>query len=61
MLSYLAHNVVFVEKNVDKFASFLKKIFFIRDMYRCARSSDWGDQLPILKRGEEDIQSDSES
>lgn len=26
MLSYLAHNVVFVEKNVDKFASFL--IFF---------------------------------
>lgn len=32
-----------------------------RDVYRCARSSDWGDQLPNLKRGEEDIQSDSES
>ncbi|XP_068998365.1 ribosome assembly protein METTL17, mitochondrial [Embiotoca jacksoni] len=31
-----------------------------RDVYRCARNSDWGDQLPIIQRGEEDVQSDSE-
>ncbi|XP_040910543.1 methyltransferase-like protein 17, mitochondrial [Toxotes jaculatrix] len=31
-----------------------------RDVYRCARSSDWGDQLPIIQKVEEDVQSDSE-
>ncbi|XP_053185427.1 methyltransferase-like protein 17, mitochondrial [Scomber japonicus] len=31
-----------------------------RDVYRCARNSDWGDQLPIPQQVEEDIQSDSE-
>uniref|UniRef100_A0AAQ4QCL1 Ribosome assembly protein METTL17, mitochondrial n=1 Tax=Gasterosteus aculeatus aculeatus TaxID=481459 RepID=A0AAQ4QCL1_GASAC len=30
-----------------------------RDVYRCARSSDWGDQLPTAPRGDDD-QSDSE-
>ncbi|XP_005918185.1 methyltransferase-like protein 17, mitochondrial [Haplochromis burtoni] len=31
-----------------------------RDMYRCARSSDWGDQMPIIRGVEEDVNSDSE-
>ncbi|XP_054482927.1 methyltransferase-like protein 17, mitochondrial [Anoplopoma fimbria] len=31
-----------------------------RDVYRCARSSDWGDQLPIIQRADDDVQSDSE-
>ncbi|KAL7386756.1 hypothetical protein ABVT39_012863 [Epinephelus coioides] len=31
-----------------------------RDVYRCARSSDWGDQLPLIQRVDDDIQSDSE-
>uniref|UniRef100_A0A665UAL2 Methyltransferase like 17 n=1 Tax=Echeneis naucrates TaxID=173247 RepID=A0A665UAL2_ECHNA len=31
-----------------------------RDVYRCARSSDWGDQLPVIQRLQEDAQSDSE-
>ncbi|XP_071397224.1 ribosome assembly protein METTL17, mitochondrial [Centroberyx affinis] len=31
-----------------------------RDVYRCARSSDWGDQLPIIQQEEADVQSDSE-
>ncbi|TKS79450.1 Methyltransferase-like protein 17, mitochondrial [Collichthys lucidus] len=31
-----------------------------RDVYRCARSSDWGDQLPIVQKVDEDAQSDSE-
>lgn len=31
-----------------------------RDVYRCARSSEWGDQLPIVQKVEEDVQSDSE-
>lgn len=31
-----------------------------RDVYRCARSSDWGDQLPIIQRVDEDVQTDSE-
>lgn len=32
-----------------------------RDMYRCARSSDWGDQIPVnLEKLEEDVQGDSE-
>ncbi|CAK6973120.1 methyltransferase-like protein 17%2C mitochondrial [Scomber scombrus] len=31
-----------------------------RDVYRCARNSDWGDQLPIPQQVEEDVQSDSE-
>ncbi|KAM3865693.1 ribosome assembly protein METTL17, mitochondrial [Diretmus argenteus] len=32
-----------------------------RDVYRCARSSDWGDQLPIIEQEEaDDIHSDSE-
>ncbi|XP_034412078.1 methyltransferase-like protein 17, mitochondrial isoform X2 [Cyclopterus lumpus] len=30
-----------------------------RDVYRCARSSDWGDQLPIIQRVDDD-RSDSE-
>lgn len=30
-----------------------------RDMYRCARSSDWGDQLPFIQHVQEDV-SDSE-
>ncbi|XP_035026328.1 methyltransferase-like protein 17, mitochondrial [Hippoglossus stenolepis] len=32
-----------------------------RDVYRCARNSDWGDQLPVVDKVEEDDQSDSES
>uniref|UniRef100_A0A1A8HAA3 Ribosome assembly protein METTL17, mitochondrial n=1 Tax=Nothobranchius korthausae TaxID=1143690 RepID=A0A1A8HAA3_9TELE len=31
-----------------------------RDVYRCARNSDWGDQLPIIQKVEEDTDSDSE-
>nr|XP_019962779.1 PREDICTED: methyltransferase-like protein 17, mitochondrial [Paralichthys olivaceus] len=31
-----------------------------RDVYRCARNSDWGDQLPVIQRDEDDVQSDSE-
>ncbi|KAJ3595184.1 hypothetical protein NHX12_004488 [Muraenolepis orangiensis] len=31
-----------------------------RDVYRCARSSDWGDQLPIIQQEEADPPSDSE-
>lgn len=31
-----------------------------RDLYRCARSSDWGDQLPITQQEEADPLSDSE-
>uniref|UniRef100_A0A1A8QGL3 Ribosome assembly protein METTL17, mitochondrial n=1 Tax=Nothobranchius pienaari TaxID=704102 RepID=A0A1A8QGL3_9TELE len=31
-----------------------------RDVYRCARNSDWGDQLPIIQKVEEDADSDSE-
>lgn len=31
-----------------------------RDVYRCARSSDWGDQLPIIQKVDDDVQSDSE-
>ncbi|XP_056276586.1 methyltransferase-like protein 17, mitochondrial [Pseudoliparis swirei] len=32
-----------------------------RDVYRCARSSDWGDQLPIIQRVDDaDAQSDEE-
>ncbi|XP_056248376.1 methyltransferase-like protein 17, mitochondrial [Seriola aureovittata] len=31
-----------------------------RDMYRCARSSDWGDRLPVTQNFQEDVQSDSE-
>uniref|UniRef100_A0A672I8Z9 Ribosome assembly protein METTL17, mitochondrial n=1 Tax=Salarias fasciatus TaxID=181472 RepID=A0A672I8Z9_SALFA len=30
-----------------------------RDVYRCARSSDWGDQLPLIPNAQEDV-SDSE-
>lgn len=41
--------------NIDKFI-FLS----FRDVYRCARSSDWGDQLPIIQRVDEDVQTDSE-
>lgn len=29
-----------------------------RDVYRCARSSDWGDQVPIIPK--DNIQTDSE-
>lgn len=35
----------------------------IRDIYRCARSSDWGDQVPIIPEVDDvddDIQTDSE-
>ncbi|XP_042354258.1 methyltransferase-like protein 17, mitochondrial [Plectropomus leopardus] len=31
-----------------------------RDVYRCARTSDWGDQLPVIQRVDDDVQSDSE-
>ncbi|KAM6990291.1 ribosome assembly protein METTL17, mitochondrial [Tautogolabrus adspersus] len=31
-----------------------------RDVYRCARNSDWGDQVPIIQKADEDIQTDSE-
>ncbi|XP_074544399.1 ribosome assembly protein METTL17, mitochondrial [Halichoeres trimaculatus] len=32
-----------------------------RDMYRCARNSDWGDRVPIIQGGaDEDIPTDSE-
>ncbi|KAM9349332.1 ribosome assembly protein METTL17, mitochondrial [Symphorus nematophorus] len=31
-----------------------------RDVYRCARSSDWGDKLPIVQRVDDDSQTDSE-
>ncbi|AWP03688.1 mett11d1 fc73c11 wu:fc73c11 isoform 2 [Scophthalmus maximus] len=31
-----------------------------RDVYRCARSSEWGDRLPIVPTAEEDEHSDSE-
>ncbi|KAG7220862.1 hypothetical protein INR49_031314 [Caranx melampygus] len=31
-----------------------------RDVYRCARSSDWGDQLPVIQPVQEDVQGDSE-
>ncbi|XP_071347029.1 ribosome assembly protein METTL17, mitochondrial [Trachinotus anak] len=31
-----------------------------RDVYRCARSSDWGDRLPIVQTVQEDVHSDSE-
>lgn len=31
-----------------------------RDVYRCARSSDWGDQVPIVQGVDGDAQSDSE-
>lgn len=41
--------------NVAKFV-FLS----FRDVYRCARSSDWGDQLPVIQRVDEDVQTDSE-
>lgn len=30
-----------------------------RDTYRCARSSDWGDQLPLIKEEEDDIQTET--
>uniref|UniRef100_A0A673AYY2 Ribosome assembly protein METTL17, mitochondrial n=1 Tax=Sphaeramia orbicularis TaxID=375764 RepID=A0A673AYY2_9TELE len=31
-----------------------------RDVYRCARNSNWGDQVPVIQKAEEDILSDSE-
>ncbi|XP_041804706.1 methyltransferase-like protein 17, mitochondrial [Chelmon rostratus] len=31
-----------------------------RDVYRCARNSDWGDQLPIIQKDDDDVQTDSE-
>ncbi|KAK5860335.1 hypothetical protein PBY51_021822 [Eleginops maclovinus] len=31
-----------------------------RDLYRCARSSDWGDQLPMIPGNDKDAESDSE-
>ncbi|KAM6918547.1 ribosome assembly protein METTL17, mitochondrial isoform 2-T2 [Xenentodon cancila] len=31
-----------------------------RDVYRCARSSDWGDKLPMVQKADEDIHKDSE-
>ncbi|KAM7379698.1 hypothetical protein PAMP_005232 [Pampus punctatissimus] len=31
-----------------------------RDVYRCARNSDWGDQVPIIQKVEDDTESDSE-
>ncbi|XP_056913666.1 methyltransferase-like protein 17, mitochondrial [Takifugu flavidus] len=31
-----------------------------RDVYRCARSSDWGDRVPIIPKDDSDIQTDSE-
>lgn len=32
-----------------------------RDVYRCARSSDWGDQIPVIQnKTEDDSDSDSE-
>ncbi|XP_028283007.1 methyltransferase-like protein 17, mitochondrial [Parambassis ranga] len=31
-----------------------------RDVYRCARSADWGDRMPIIQKPEEDVHSDSE-
>lgn len=31
-----------------------------RDVYRCARNSDWGDQVPTTQRVEDELQSDSE-
>ncbi|XP_029310030.1 LOW QUALITY PROTEIN: methyltransferase-like protein 17, mitochondrial [Cottoperca gobio] len=31
-----------------------------RDVYRCARNSDWGDQLPIIQEVVDDVASDSE-
>ncbi|XP_076600592.1 ribosome assembly protein METTL17, mitochondrial [Chaetodon auriga] len=31
-----------------------------RDVYRCARNSDWGDQLPVIQKIEDDAQTDSE-
>ncbi|KAG7524631.1 methyltransferase 17, mitochondrial [Solea senegalensis] len=31
-----------------------------RDVYRCARSSDWGDQVPVIQKVEDDVPSDSE-
>ncbi|XP_033961232.1 ribosome assembly protein METTL17, mitochondrial [Pseudochaenichthys georgianus] len=31
-----------------------------RDVYRCARSSDWGDRLPMLQGDDEDAESGSE-
>uniref|UniRef100_A0A3Q3XBU2 Ribosome assembly protein METTL17, mitochondrial n=1 Tax=Mola mola TaxID=94237 RepID=A0A3Q3XBU2_MOLML len=32
-----------------------------RDIYRCARSSNWGDQLPIIQKVDDDIETDSET
>nr|XP_046263800.1 methyltransferase-like protein 17, mitochondrial [Scatophagus argus] len=31
-----------------------------RDVYRCARNSDWGDRLPIIPQVDDDVQTDSE-
>lgn len=31
-----------------------------RDVYRCARISDWGDQVPVIQKSDEDTQTDSE-
>ncbi|XP_035527094.1 methyltransferase-like protein 17, mitochondrial isoform X1 [Morone saxatilis] len=31
-----------------------------RDVYRCARSSNWGDQQPLIQQVQDDVQSDSE-
>ncbi|XP_034021271.1 methyltransferase-like protein 17, mitochondrial [Thalassophryne amazonica] len=43
----LQHKVVTARKNS-------------REVYRCARTSDWGDQLPVMKEVEGDVESDSE-
>uniref|UniRef100_A0A3Q3QU69 Ribosome assembly protein METTL17, mitochondrial n=1 Tax=Monopterus albus TaxID=43700 RepID=A0A3Q3QU69_MONAL len=30
-----------------------------RDVYRCARNSDWGDQLPVIQKIEDDVHGDN--
>ena len=54
--------VVIRELNVLVFGSDIFYIFH-RDTYRCARSSDWGDRLPVVLAEDEDdvtVQSDNE-
>lgn len=35
-------------------------LFLTRDMYRCARNSNWGDLLPFIQQVDDDLQTDSD-
>ncbi len=55
-LSFIGSQLVFSVN--DLFLTIIVFFCFNRDMYRCARSSDWGDLLPMFHAEDDDTKND---